>query len=75
VFEKKNVDHLPEHRQYDYPINLEVGASPPFGPIYGLYEPELEAIRTYIEEILTKGFIRHSKSLCVNYRGLNRITI
>jgi hypothetical protein len=61
VFEKKNVD-LPEHRKFDYPIDLKVGASPPFDPIYGLSEPKLEALRIYIEENLTKGFICHSKS-------------
>ena len=62
VFEKKNVDRLPEHRPYDCPINLKDGACPPFGPIYGLSEPELKALKIYIEENLTKGFIRHSKS-------------
>ena len=92
VFEKKNADRLPEHRSYDCPIDLLDGASPPFGPIYGLSEPELEALRTYIDENLAKGFIRHSKSpagspilfvkkkdgslrLCVDYRGLNKVTI
>ena len=68
------------------------GPSPPFGPIYGLSEPELEALRGYIDENLARGSIRHSKSptgapilflkkkdgllrLCVDYRGLNRVTI
>ena len=36
VFVKKNVDHLPERRRYDCPIDLQEGANPPFGPIYGL---------------------------------------
>jgi hypothetical protein len=57
-----------------------------------LSEPELVALRTYIDENLANGFIRHSKSpagapilfvkkkdgslrLCVDYRGLNRVTI
>ena len=92
VFEKKNAERLPEHRLYDCPIDLVEGASPPFGPIYGLSEPELVALRTYIDENLANGFIRHSKSpvgapilfvkkkdgslrLCVDYRGLNRVTI
>lgn len=92
VFEKKNAERLPEHRLYDCPIDLVEGTSPPFGPIYSLSEPELAALRTYIDENLTNGFIRHSKSpagapilfvkkkdgslrLCVDYRGLNRVTI
>ena len=90
VFEKKNVDRLPEHRPYDCPIDLQEGASPPFGPIYGLSEPELQALRTYLDENLEKGFIQPSKSptgapillvekerwlLCADYRGLNKITV
>ena len=57
VFEKKNADQLPEHRPYDCLIDLQEGTSPPFGPIYGLSEPELEALRTYLDENLEKGFI------------------
>ena len=55
-------------------------------------EPELVALRTYLDENLRNGFIQPSKSpagapilfvkkkdgslrLCVDYRGLNRITI
>ena len=47
---------------YDYPINIQDGACPPFGPIYGLSEPKLDALRAYIEENLVKGCIRHLKS-------------
>jgi hypothetical protein len=63
VFKKKNADRLPEHRLYDCPIDLQEGAAqPPFVPIYGLAEPELEALREYLEENLAKGFIQPSKS-------------
>ena len=92
VFEKQNVDRLPEHHAYDCPINLQEGVCAPFGPIYGLSEPELEALRTYLDENLEKGFIQPSKSpagapilfvkkkdgslrLCVDYRGLNKVTV
>jgi hypothetical protein len=91
VFEKNKVDQLLEHRPYDCPIDLEEGHSPPFGPIYGLSKPELQALRDYLTENLAKGFVQHSKSpasapilfvkkkdgslrLCVDYRGLNKIT-
>jgi hypothetical protein len=91
VFEKINADQLPAHSPYDCPIDLEEGHSPPFGPIYGLSELELQALRDYLTENLAKGFIQHSKSpasapilfvkkkdgslrLCVDYRGLNKIT-
>ncbi len=91
VFEKINADQFLAHSPYDCPIDLEEGHSPPFGPIYGLSEPELQALRDYFTENLAKGFIQHSKSpadapilfikkkdgslrLCVDYRGLNKIT-
>jgi hypothetical protein len=35
VFEKKNVDRLPEHHPYDCPINLQEGASPPLAQFMG----------------------------------------
>ena len=92
VFENRNADQLPAHCPYDCPIKLQEGAHPPFGPIYGLSEPELEALRMYLDENLSKGFIQPSESsvgapilfvkkkdgslrLCVEYRGLNKITV
>ena len=39
------------------PIDLKDGVCPCFGPIYGLSEPELKALKIYIEENLAKGFI------------------
>jgi hypothetical protein len=56
-FEKINADQLLAHRPYNYPIDLEEGHSPPFGPIYGLSEPELQALRDYLTENLAKGFV------------------
>jgi hypothetical protein len=57
MFEKKNVDCLPEHLPYDCLINFQEGVNPPFGPIYGLSELELRALRIYIDENLKKGFM------------------
>lgn len=62
VFEKQNADLFPEHRKYDISIDLIPGNSPPWGPIYSLSTPELETLKSYIDENLAKGFIRHSKS-------------
>jgi hypothetical protein len=85
VFETKNVDSLPEHRPYDCPIDMQEGVNPPFDPIYGLSEPELQALRTYLDENLAKGspigaprlFVKKIDSslcLCVNY-PLNDILV
>jgi hypothetical protein len=91
LFSEKEAKKLPPHRPYDHQIPLEPGTTPPFGTIYSLSPTELETLRKYIEENLSKGFIRHSQSpcgapvlfvkkpdgglrLCVDYRGLNKIT-
>ena len=92
VFEKKNVDILPQHRPYDCAIDIEDGAQVPFGSIYNLSQDELATLKGYIDENLAKGFIRYLKSptgapilfvkkkdgslrMCVDYRGLNKVTI
>uniref|UniRef100_A0A803JAE8 Retrotransposon gag domain-containing protein n=1 Tax=Xenopus tropicalis TaxID=8364 RepID=A0A803JAE8_XENTR len=62
VFDKKGADSLPPHRKYDCPIDLLPGSQIPFGRIYPLAEPELKVLRDYLEENLTKGFIRTSTS-------------
>uniref|UniRef100_A0A8C5MFU9 CCHC-type domain-containing protein n=1 Tax=Leptobrachium leishanense TaxID=445787 RepID=A0A8C5MFU9_9ANUR len=62
IFEKKGADILPPHRSYDCPINILPGAMIPFGRVYSLSEPELKVLKEYIDENLTKGFIRPSTS-------------
>ena len=53
---------LPQHRPYDCTIEVQEGAQSPFGPIYGLFQNELAALREYFDENLAKNFIQHSKS-------------
>uniref|UniRef100_A0A8C5PCP2 ribonuclease H n=1 Tax=Leptobrachium leishanense TaxID=445787 RepID=A0A8C5PCP2_9ANUR len=62
VFEKKGVDTLPPHREYDCPIDLLPGAPIPHGRIFNLSVPESQSLKDYIEDSLAKGFIRHSTS-------------
>jgi len=91
VFSKTKTEVLPPHRPYDLKINLEEGAQPLVGPIYSLSASEQEALKEFIEENLTTGFIQPTSSphgalvlfvkkkdgslcLCVDFRGLNRIS-
>jgi hypothetical protein len=91
LFSEQEALKLPPHRPYDHTIPLEKDATPPFGTIYPMSRTELETLRKYVEENLSKGFLRHSQSpcgapvlfvkkadgslrLCVDYRGLNKIT-
>ncbi len=67
-------------------IELIESKQPPFGPIYSLGQVELETLKTYIENHLKTEspagvpiFFNKkpdgSLCLCVNYRGLNNLTI
>jgi transposase InsO family protein len=83
---------LADHGPQDLAINLVPGAAPPHQPLYSLSRTELELLRKYLDEYLSRGWIRHSKSpagapilfakkkdgsmrLCVDYRGLNKVTV
>ena len=91
VFSDTKANTLAPHRPYDLSLDLEGNQPPPPGPIYSLSQLELRALREFIDEHLTAGFIRQSASphgapvlfvkkkdgslrLCVDYRGLNKIT-
>jgi hypothetical protein len=62
VFSEEEINHLPDHTEYDHKIQLVDGTQPPFGPIYPLSEKELQALREYLRKELTAGKIRESKS-------------
>lgn len=62
AFSTQKADTLPPHRPYDLSIELEEGKQPPFGPLYSLSELELKALSEWLDENLSKGFIRASKS-------------
>ncbi|KAK9399052.1 PEG10: Retrotransposon-derived protein PEG10 [Crotalus adamanteus] len=91
VFGEKEADQLPLHWSYDCPVDLVSDAKLLVGQIYFLSEPELAALRDFIDKNLWKGFIWPSTSplaapmlfmkksgelrLCCDYRKLNAITI
>ena len=66
VFSKSKGESLPPHTDYDIEINLVPNAKPPFGGVYRLAEPELKALKAYINDMLEKGLIRQSKSPCAS---------
>ena len=62
VFSKQKANRLAPHRPYDLKIDIEPGSNPPLGPIYPLSQSELSSIREFLDEHLSIGFIRPSKS-------------
>ncbi|KAI2650571.1 Transposon Tf2-9 polyprotein [Labeo rohita] len=62
AFSKSKATQLPPHRPSDCAIELLPGTTPPKGRIFPLSQPESEAMKNYIEEELSKGFIRPSTS-------------
>ncbi len=91
VFTMSLAMSLPSHRPYVCAIDLLPGTSPPKGRLYSLSGPEREAMDKYIKESLNAGLIHPSSSPagagfffikkdgslqpCIDYRGLNDITI
>ncbi len=59
---KTKATQLPPHRTGDCAIDLQPGSQPPKGRIFPLSQPEAESLKSYIEEELTKGFLRPSTS-------------
>ena len=66
LFTKKGADKLPPHRYVDHEIPLEADKKPPMGRMYSMSTTELQEIRKWIEENLSKGFIRASSSSCAS---------
>ena len=52
---KEAANALPEHRLYDHEIWMKEGETPPWGPIYPLFEVELETLWEWLEEMLCMG--------------------
>ena len=60
VFDQKEADKLPPHRDCDHKIELQPGKTAPAGPLYNMSEDELKVLRKFLRENLDKGFIRAS---------------
>ena len=62
VFSKSASERMPISKPYDHPIDLEEGKIPPYSKIYPMAPAERSAMEEWIDEQLTKGYIRPSKS-------------
>jgi hypothetical protein len=65
VLGKELIDKLPDHKPYDYTIDLKDGEQLPWGLMYPLNEIELQVLRDYLKEMLELGNIHLSKSPAV----------
>ena len=63
LFKNTIADVLPLHRPYDHKITLKEGFSPPFGLLYSLSRPKLQALWEWLDENLSNRFICASSSL------------
>jgi hypothetical protein len=57
IFEKANAETLPPHHPSDHTIPLMDSFKPLFGPLNSLSHPELEEIKHWLDQNLSKGFI------------------
>jgi hypothetical protein len=62
ILEKANANKLPPHCPSDHTFLLIDGFKTPFGPLYLLSHAELEELKCWLDENLSKGFIRTSLS-------------
>lgn len=62
VFSEQQAFSLPPHRPYDLKIELDEGKPIPPGRLYSLSVAELGALRKFLDENLSAGFLRQSSS-------------
>jgi hypothetical protein len=62
VFSKKASERLPIRRPEDHAIDLEEEKKRPYAKIYDMGLKEKKALDEYLDENLTKGYIRESTS-------------
>ena len=66
LFTKKGADQLLQHRYVNHEIPLEADKKPPIGRMYSMSATELQELRKWIKENLSKDFIRASSSSCAS---------
>jgi hypothetical protein len=64
TFLPRLANELPPRRSWDHKIELMPGKNPPYFKNRPLSQQELRVVRKWLDENLSKGFIRESKSPC-----------
>ena len=64
AFLPQPADQIPPHRSWDHKIELMPGKEPPYSKNRPLSSQELQVVRKWLDENLTKGFIRESRARC-----------
>ena len=64
AFFPKLADELPPHRSWDHKIELMPGKEPPYYKNRPLSSQELKVVRKWLDDNLSKGFIRESRARC-----------
>ncbi len=62
VFSKARAESVAVHSPQDLTMDLIDGKEPPWGPIYNLSLKDLQTLREYLDENLSRGWIRPSTS-------------
>ena len=62
LFSGKKINKLLPHRPYDHKINFIKGKQPGYGPLYSMSQGKFQVLKKFLDENLTKGFIRASSS-------------
>ena len=61
-WDPKEADKVPPHREWDHRIDLVPDARAPAKKAYGLSRDQATVVKKYVDDMLGKGFIRHSTS-------------
>jgi len=64
AFLPRLADQMPPHRSWDHKIELTPGKEPPYQKNRPLSPRELLVVRKWLDDNLTKGFIRESRARC-----------
>ena len=62
LWDPKEANKVPPHRNWDHKIDLISGAKPPAKKAYGLERDQATVVKRYVDDMLRKGYIKPSIS-------------